>query len=193
MEVDGYNITPSETVKIGYRLNNDEGATFVTLGTYTANQGVLWFDEAHVGVPFKTVQFEITLNRRAASNENPTVAQMTEAISRSMSFSPELKALILLFDKKPLVRTAWTARIDVSTMVSREMDIDGESVQNIGDVWQKLKSMRDQPTLIKMRIPSLEGNVNVRIADMPISASEWKNESPGVAFVDLQLLEPVSR
>jgi len=192
LEIDGFNITADESVKIGYRLNNDEDATFTTLGTFTANQGVIWFDEAHVGVPFKTMQMEITLDRRDASNENPTPAQMTSAISRNMSFSPELKALILLFDKKPLVRTAWTARIDLSKMVSREMDIDGESVQNIGDVWQKLKSMRNQPQLIQMHIPSLEGNVNVRIADMPLTSSEWKDESPGIAFVDLQFLETVS-
>ena len=194
LELDGFKLTGTETVKVGYRLNNDENATFKTLGTFISNQAVAWFDEAHVGVPFKTIQLEITLNRRTASNENPTSAQIDSdnKIARDMAFTPELKSLILLFDKKPLVRTAWTARIDVSKMVSREMDIDGESVQNIGDVWQKLKAMRNQPTLIKMRIPSLEGNVNVRIADMPISSSEWKDESPGISFVDLQLIETVS-
>ncbi len=194
LELDGFKLTGTETVKVGYRLNNDENASFTTLGTFIANQAVAWFDEKHIGVPFKTVQLEITLNRRTASNENPTSAQIDSdnQIARDMAFTPELKALILWFDKKPLVRTAWTARVDASKMVAKGMDIDGETVTSVEDVWQKLKSLRNQPQLIQMHIPSLEGNVNVRIADMPGTFTGWRDGDFGRGFVDLQLLEPVA-
>ena len=195
MELDGFGITETETVQVEYRLNNNEDAAFTNLGTFTRNKGQIWFDLEHKGVPFKTVQFRVTLNRRTASNENPTPSQMTDAISRDYTYSPELKSLILLFDKKPLLRTAWTARIDINRMKERtDLRLNGDPVTSTEQVWQYIKALRDQPKLIKLQIPSVEtGGINVRIADMPATFDDFRKSVKGKGFIDLQMLEPVGR
>jgi len=178
MSIDGYNISPTETVLVEYRLNNDDSADYITLGTFTDNQQEIWFNLNqqldHRGVPFKTVQFRITLSR-----------------GTNTVLSPEISAFILVYDKVPAVRTAWTVRIDMTRMVSLGMKIDGKDA-TVERIWQLLKKLHNKPTLLELKVPSLEtGGVQVRITDMPSTVEGFREAQGGDGFVELQLIEPV--
>ena len=157
MTIDGHNLSASETVKVEYVLNNDEDMSYKTLGTFTQDQQEIWFNANHQGIAFTTVRFRISLNRQSGSS--------TSIVRKS----PELKALILLFDKIPLVRVSVTATIDVSRMTKpgRNMLINGETA-TVESIWQFLKSLGNTPELINLVVPSLEsGGINVRITGSP--------------------------
>ncbi len=182
LTLDGHNLSNTETVLVEYRLNNDEDATYLSLGTFTNNQQVVWFDEEKRGVAFKSVQFRISLDRATALNSDRTK-------------SPELRALILLFDKKPHIRTSWNIRIDMSRTAERGMLLDPETPATVETIWQFLKSLVNTPKLINLQVPSMEpGGVNVRITDLPTTVSEFRTAVGGKqAFVELQLIEVAAR
>ena len=273
LKIDGFHMSNDNTVKVEYRLNNDEASDFTLLGTYVNNQQELWFDDEHLGIPFTTVQFKFTLNRKTVPNvdstananeaidisetvitvtdgsqfaaldtitidsedmlivsiatndltvvrgyngstaathdngtdifdnfENPTATQMNasgtgpEGISDLLSRSPEIKTLILVFEKLPELRTAWTARVNLSAMKERGLKV-GDDEDSIYGYWQFLKTLRNKKPLVTLFIPSLEKEINVRIADLPGTFNDFRQSTDGgtygEGFVDLQLLEPV--
>ena len=105
--------------------------------------------------------------------------------------SPEIKALILVYDKVPNIRTSWTVRLDVSRMVERPFNIDDENA-TLESIWQFLKSVVNTPTLALLQIPSLEsGGIRVRITDMPGSFERFREAIGGRGFIELQLVETV--
>lgn len=174
--IDGYGITETETVKVEYRLNNSTDSAYTLLGTFTSNQQELWFPTDHQGLPFKTVQFRVTLDRGS-----------------DISVTPELKALILLFDKKPLMRTSWTIRIDVSRMIEVSATLEGEETATYESIWQQLKTYYNTPKLLRLRIPSMEsGGINVRITDMPASLEDFRKSAGGKGFIQLEMIETIS-
>lgn len=250
--IDGYNLSATETVRVEYRLNNDEQADWLDLGTFTLNQQEIWFDDDHQGVAFKTVQFRITLDRgigvrfadsgtnlnedldlvetgvdvvdsalfrigdviridseqmlvtaitpgtntlTVTRNYNGTVAAVHANgtdVYLETGLTPILKALILLFDKKPRMRTAWTIQVDVARTVERGIRVAGE-VATTERVWQFLKSLVNHPTLIRLEVPSLEsGGVNVRITDMPGTIQDIRPARGGRGIIDLQAIEPAA-
>jgi hypothetical protein len=254
LNLDGYNMSASETVRVEYRLNNNENADYRDLGTYTNDQQEIWFDEPnHRGTAFKTVQFRITLDRgigvsfgdsgedigaAGAINDAVTavvvtdvsafrigdvilidkeqmqitaMVQSTETLTITRAYnsttaaahandadiflevgvSPTLRALTLLFDKKPHIRTAWTLRINVSRMVERKLLI-GEDTVTAERIWQFLKSLVNTPELINLEIPSMEsGGINVRITDMPATIFDFRAAMGGRGFIELQVIETV--
>lgn len=252
MSINGYHITSTETVKVEYRLNNDEDASYKTLGTYTANKQEIRFATDHRGVAFKSVQFRITLDRGIGVKFSDSQQNLTEALDdsetgidvddsvvfrvgdvirvdteqmlvtsitvsgntlnvtraynsttaathdsgkdvyREDGVTPELQALVLLFDKKPRIRTAWTIRLDVSRTTERHLLLGNETMTT-ERIWQFLKSLVNTPRLIKLVIPSMEsGGINVRITDMPATISEFRVAMGGKGFVELQVIEPVA-
>lgn len=186
LSIDGYNLSATETVRVEYRLNNKEDASYDDLGTFTADQQEIWFNLNQSldkrGVPFKTVQFRISLDRASS-------------LSSDVTKSPEISALILLFDKTPRIRTSWNIRIDMSRTSERGMLLEEDTPATVEGIWQFLKSLVNTPQLIKMEIPSMEpGGINVRITDMPTTVSEFRESLGGKqAFVELQLIETVSQ
>ncbi len=179
LSIDGYNISEDENVLIEYRLNNNDAADYITLGTFTRNQQDIWFNLNQQldkrGVPFKTVQFKITLSR--GSN---TV------------LSPEIAAFILVYDKVPAVRTAWTMRIDITATAALGLKIEGKDA-TVERIWQLLKKMHNKPTLLELKVPSLEtGGIQVRITDMPVTVEEFRDSEVATGTIELQLIEPIA-
>jgi len=173
MSIDGYRLSADETVRVEYRLNNNEEASYEDLGTYTQNQQEIWFNPDHRGLAFRSVQFRISLDRGSTTDRTPI-----------------LHALVLLFDKVPHIRTSWTVRIDLSRTVERAFVLEHEEPATVEGIWQFLKSLVNTPRLIKMEIPSLEsGGVNVRITDLPATISEFRSAAGGRGFIELQLIE----
>jgi hypothetical protein len=268
LHMDGYRMTAEEYLKVEYRLDNKEEAPYDELGTFTENQGLVWFDEARKGVTFKTAQFRFTLKREtvgladsgatvndanflvgdtsftcsdgtqfavgdviqvddekmrvlsiathvltvergaegttAAGHDNgltiydveefasPAQLAADTTIGDTWAKSPQVRGIILLYDKSPNLRTAWTIRVDVNRMVERGREDDGYDT-NIERVWHALRALWNTSHLLTLKIPSVEpGGIQVKIADMPITISDFRKEVGGKGYIDLQLLEPVT-
>jgi hypothetical protein len=172
MNCDAFSLSEGETVLVEYRLDNDENNAYTTLGTFTRNQQTLYFTEERRGMVFKTVQFRITLDRGSDSTK-----------------SPELKALILVFDKRPNLRTSWQLRIDLSRGVERGFH------DSVADGWDKLKAIWNTRSLLQLIIPTVEPTgINVRAAQMVAQFEEVRLEDTARSKqVDLTLLEPVEQ
>ena len=251
LSFDGYQMSATETVRVEYRLNNQEEAAYLNLGTYTLNQQEKWFTDDHRGVAFKTVQFRITLDRgigvkfslsgellNGAINDSTTSVTVDDSatfrigdvikvnaeqmligsivsatnvltVTRGHNSStaaahsnndivfleegvtPMMRALTLLFDKKPRIRTAWTIRIDVSRMVEREFSFNGQKATT-EKIWNFLKGLVNTPRLIQLQIPSLEPvGINVRITDMPATITDFRKKMGGRGTISLQVIETV--
>ena len=176
LSIDAYQLTTTETVLVEYRLNNNESSAYTTLGTFTNNQQTLFFTKDGKGVPFKTVQFRISLDRGSTAQATPI-----------------LRALILLFDKKPLMRTSWTVKIDVSRMVERSMTLEEEERATFESVWQQLKTFYNTPQLLTLRVPSIEsGGILVRITDMPATIEDFRESMGGRGSIQIDMIETVS-
>ncbi len=107
MYIDGWNITATETVKVEYQLDQAETSAWTTLGTFTTNNGTIWFDATnHRGVKFRTVRFRITFARGATTTA-----------------TPEVVALVLVYDKKPEFRSMWNFRIDTNLMIEEKVNV----------------------------------------------------------------------
>lgn len=169
--IDGFSLTAAETVKVEYRLDNNEAAVYTLLGTFTASGQTLWFDPVNKrGIRFRTIQFRVTLNRGGTN-----------------TLTPELVALILVYDKKPEFRSAWTFKIDVNRSTER-------NETTVAALWAGLKALYDTKTLVPMIIPNIEPSpgINVRIVDMPITMDDWRDAVDGKGFVEISVLQPLA-
>lgn len=177
MTIDAYQLNTNETVRVEYRLNNNENFGYTDLGTFTDTDQNLFFTDDGRGIAFKTVQFRITLDRGSTAQATPI-----------------LRALILLFDKKPLMRTSWTVRIDAARMTARNMTLENEDLATFENIWQQLKSFYNTPELLRLRVPSIEsGGVLVRITDMPATVEDFRESSGGHGTIQVDLIETVAR
>ena len=109
---------------------------------------------------------------------------------REDGVAPVLKALVLLYEKVPKMRSSWNIEINVTDTVARGMLLSPEEPATMEGIWQFLKSLVNTPRLIDMKVPSLEsGGVNVRITDMPATAEEFRAAVGGKGIVGIQLVE----
>jgi len=179
MKIDAFYLTANETVKVEYRLDNSEGG-WTELGTFNNTTIELWFDSAtHQGIEFRTVQLQITLNRADGDN----------------TLSPDARALILAYDKKPELRTAWTIRVDINRMVEQPAQYQIDSADATVDrIWEKLKTLYDTKPLLVMKVPTIEteGHILVHIADLPLSLDDFRTEAKARGYVELQLIQPLA-
>ena len=165
--IDGFSISDNSPVKIEYRLNNDESGTWATLGTFNSPQQEIWFSEDRRGVPFYTIQFRITLK------------------SDRDSLTPELKSLVLVYYKRPVLRRSWIFRIDITRSVELGYFLSVDEARDaLRDLWNTSK-------LLRMVIPTVvPGGTNVRIAEI-IGAFGGLVTNTSKLFVDMTVLEPV--
>ncbi len=172
IHVDGYNLSASETVKVEYRLNNNEAASYTTLGTFTLTGQTLYF-AAPAGLEFTTVQFRFTLDRGGTATK-----------------SPEVIAFVLQYDKRPELRTTWVLAVDVNRMIAQKTQVGGSNA-TIGNVWSALKTAWNVKTLIPFVIPSVESGLRVKIVDMPLSFDDFRAEVTGRGDVQITVVEPI--
>lgn len=173
LEIDAFGLTSTETVAVEYRLDNVEGS-YTTLGTFNGTTRTLWFDSTnHRGIEFRTVQFRISLDRGSTA-----------------TLTPEMLALVLVYDKKPEFRSAWTFKIDIN----RHTERSPAGVVSALSLWQQLKTLYDVKTLVPFIIPNIEPSpgINVRIVDMPLTIDDWRNAVDGKGFVEITVLQPIA-
>lgn len=184
VNVDGYNFTSTETVKVEYQLDNAESSSWVQLRSsadaadvFDSHTKTLYFHatDPTLGIKFRSVRFKVTLDRGNTATK-----------------SPELMALILVFDKKPELRTAWSFRIDINGMLEApslyQIDAANPTVSNI---WGKLKTIWETYPLVTLVIPSLETGVKVKLTDALITLDDFRTAVAGRGYVDVQCLEPI--
>lgn len=192
MEIDGFNLSATETVTVKYRLNNDETASFVqmvnaagTSASFDNSNTKLYFVNAVApihGLTFRTVQFQITLNRGTDQTK-----------------TPEVKALTLVYTKKAPVRGTYTFMIDANRMVERSHTqndttffIDGQPATT-ARIWAKLRAIWNTQTLVPLKIPSLEDDgVAVTMTDMPMTLDDFRAAVAGKGTVAVTVLEAVA-
>lgn len=173
LECDAFGLTTTETIAVEYRLDNTEGA-WTSLGTFNSTVRTLWFDATnHRGIEFRTVQFRIALDRGSTA-----------------TLTPELVALVLVYDKKPEFRSAWTFKIDLN----RHTERSPSGAVSVSTLWSALKTLYDTKTLVPLIIPNVEPSpgINVRIVDMPLTLDDWRDAVDGKGFVEITALQPIA-
>ena len=183
---DAFGMSATSTLKVEYRLDNAETAAWIQMvdtnnvaDVFDNSTANLYFSAAvpKRGVQFRTVQFRFTLNRGGTSTD-----------------SPEIKALTLVYIKKPEFRSAWTLTIDVNRMVETKTLVDGVAATML-NVWVKLRALWDTKTLLPLIIPNIEPSpgINILITEMPLTFDDFRNAVAGLGKIDISVLEPVPR
>jgi len=174
--IDGYNIGADEKVTVAYGLDNNESTWHTDLvdsGIFTAAGQSKAFPGSGAGKEFRTIRFRVTLDHGSTATK-----------------SPELKALVLLYDKKPDFRSSWTLRVDVSQMVAEAVQVDGSDA-TVLNVWAKLISIWNTKTLVVLNVPSIDTSVYVKMTDMIGTFDDFRTTVAGQGFVDIAVVEPV--
>lgn len=186
LSVDALNLTSTETVTVYYQTDNDESMPWHPLydadgvaASFTDTDSALYFQSASPvqGAQFRTVRFKVVLAR--GTNDTLT---------------PELRALIFSYLKKPSFRSEWTFTIDISRMLESDLyEVDAVPA-TMTNVWAKLRDLWNTQTLLNLTIPSIElDDLNVVITNMPLSFDDFKEAVAGRGDLQLKVLEPVSR
>ena len=179
------------TTNLGASIDNDSIATVTTVDSVVFRIGdVIRVDSEQMLI--LSISPEVLTVTRGHNNTTATTHSNGADIFSEVGVTPEMKALILLFDKKPLMRSAWTIPVDISKTTELHKHINGE-LASTDRIWQFLKSMVNTPRLLELKIPSIEpGGINVRITDMPTSIDEFREAMGGRGEVNLQFIETVS-
>ena len=190
MSIDALNLNSNENVMVEYQLDNNESGAWVQMvnslnvaSTFTSPTTILYFSSAFPkrGLMFRTVRFRITLRRGGNATR-----------------SPEVKALILVYLKKPSFRSSWKFRIDINRMLELDaaitFQVDGVA-PTMANIWTKIQSLWNTQILIPLIVPNIEPSpgIDVMTADVPMSFDDFRNAVLGRGFLDLQVLEPVAR
>jgi hypothetical protein len=184
----GYNLSSTETVKVEYALDHNE-TTWVQLRGTTAAAGVfngtvdtLYFKTStpvKVGIQFRSVRFRVTLTRRTTGNYPE-------------HYTPELQALTMCYDKKPLLRTAWAINLDVSGMLERPTvyTIGGQPF-TIALLWALLKTLWNTETLLALDVPSVSTGMLVKMEALSGTFEDFRASVLGKGMVSITCLEPI--
>jgi hypothetical protein len=190
LNIDAWSLTATETVKVEYRLDNDETASWIQMvdvngaaAVFDNTHTVLYFDadpdDPRQGVQFRTVQYRIELTRGADATR-----------------SPELRALNQVYLKTPPLRTSWTLAIDVNRMIERSAGtdttfyVDGAPA-TLESIWAKLRELWDTHPLLTFSIPNVQEDFFVKLTDMPLTFDDFRNAVQGQGQITIQVLEPV--
>ena len=183
MKIDAFSLSGDETVKVEYALDNVESWTQMrdssnVAAVFTSLTTTLYFSAAmpKKGIQFRTVMFRVTLDRGGTATN-----------------SPELIALILLYNKKPELREAWSFRIDVNRMLEMKTtyQVDGADA-TVARIWAKLRTLWDTKPLIVLDVPNIRTGILVQLTDMPGTFDDFRNAVDGKGYIDVQVLEPVN-
>lgn len=191
LNIDAWSLTTTETVKVEYRLDNDESTPAVWTQLVDVNGAAAVFDSTHrtlyfpaaadprKGIQFRTVQFRIELTRGADATR-----------------SPELRSLQLTYIKTPELRTGWTMAIDVNRMIERSQGVDTTFYVNaapatLESVWAKLRDLWNTHHLLECTVPNVQESFFVRITDMPLTLDDFRSAVAGQGQCTIQVLEVV--
>lgn len=189
MTCNGWNLSADESVKVEYQIDNNEAGAWTQMRSsadavdvFDAITKTLYFHATtpRKGVAFRTVRFRITLSRGSTATH-----------------TPELESFVLVYDKKPNLRTAWAFRIDVNGMTERaglatnQYSVDGVAA-TVALIWEKLRTLWDTKPLLQLDVPSIQSGVYVRLSSMAATFDEFRTEVAGKGYIDVQCLEPVN-
>lgn len=181
--MDGFSLSTTSTVKVEYQLDNAETSAWVQMvdsanvaDVFDDTTRTLYFSSATPlrGIKFRTVRFRFTLNRGSTATD-----------------SPEVKAFVFVYLKKPQLRQGWTFTIDVNRMIA-EGTLVGGAAATLSNVWSALKTAWNTKPLIDFDIPNVQSNMDVIISDMPITFDDFRDAVDGRGTIIVTVLEPVA-
>lgn len=181
----GYNFSATETVKVEYGLDGDEGTWTQMVdiarnnAVFTTNTGVLYFKPAAVpvkkGIQFRSVRFRITLARGA-----------------TVTATPDLSALTLCYDKKPEQRTGWSFNLDINGMLERPDDYTiGGLNFTVARLWTALRTLWNTKTLLTLDVPSIQTGMLVKLEAQSGNFEDFRASVAARGVVNLTCLEPI--
>lgn len=180
MFIDAWNLTATETVKVDYQLDNNEGAAWTQLvdsngvvAVFDNTHSVLYFSSPTQGLTYRTVRFRITLNR-----------------GNTTTLSPELRALVVVFAKKPNLRVGWTFQIDVTRMVNEKLSA------SYAAVLAQLRATWAKNTLVPFTVPNVQTVMYVSMNKLQPLADNIRTAEagpgPGMGSITVSVIETVA-
>ena len=175
VEIDAHVLGSTETVKVEYQIGVD-GTIPTDLSAYTQlvdSAGASMVFNSHddigyfntttpkKGTKFRQIRFRVTLDRGSTT-----------------TVSPELVALVFVYDKKPKLRIAWAFEIDVARMIAEGTLIDA-SAATMQNVFEKLISLWNTYPLLTLSVPSVATGSSARevmISSFPMSFDDFRTE-----------------
>jgi len=182
MEIDGYNLSGTEYIKVEFQLDNAESSGWTQLKNsagaamvFDALTDVGYFTATNPlrGLEFRTVRFRVTA-----------------VCSSTATTSAELSALILLYDKKPNARAVWSFRVDVSRMIELSRQEETPTYDQFSDVWDALETIWNTKTLVAASIPNVWSG-NVKLQNMVATVDDYRGDVKGQGYIDVVFIEPI--
>lgn len=184
MHCDAWNLTSTETIKVEYQLDNSESAAWTQMrdssnvaDVFDSLTKVLYFSSATPlrGVQFRTIRFRITLNRGGTATK-----------------SPELRALTLVYLKKPTLRMGWSFRIDVNRMIAEATTGSAwAGAATYQKVYDALRTVWNKKPLVDFDVPNVQTNMNVMLTNFTNSFDDFRDEIAARGYIEVTLLEPI--
>lgn len=191
VEIDSHALTATETITVEYQIEvdgtqpNDLTAwtQLVNSGNgamiFDSNDDIGYFSSANPlkGSKFRRIRFRIILDRGSTD-----------------TVSPELVALVFVYDKKPKLRMSWAFRIDVDRMIAEGMLVDGIPA-TYNNVFEKLISLWNTYPLLTLDVPSVASGSDarqVRISNFPMTFDDFQTALTGRGHIDVTCLETVN-
>lgn len=185
LKCSGINITSNHPIKVEYALDYDETTwtqmrnTSAAAATFTSHTTVLYFKTTtpvKVGVQFRAIRFRVTLSRDAGDTHH----------------TPELRALTLCYDKKPLARTAWTFNLDVNGMLERAAQYTiGGNPFTVARLWALLKTLWNTEILLVLDVPSISIGMYVKMEALSGTFEDFRAAVAARGVVTITCLEPI--
>ena len=184
--IDGWNLSATNTVKVEYQLDGAESSAWVQMvnangaaATFDGTNTVLYYNLTTplAGITFYRVRYKITFSGDGTS-------------------SPEVRALTMVYWKKPTPRTAWTFQIDVPRMMQEGILVGGVAA-TYANVWSALRTSWAKLPLLDFTVPNVQSNMRVLINKLQsradnIATSGAGGAKPGRGLIDVTVLEPVA-
>jgi hypothetical protein len=190
LRIAGYHLSATETVKVEYAVDYNE-TTWTQMrnssgnaAVFTAHTDTLYFkttSPAKKGLQFRNVRFRITLARRTSG-------------TAPEKYTPEIQALTLCYNKKPLLRTAWAINLDVSGMLERPQDYKiGSSNFTLELLWAKLAALWNEETLLTLLVPNVlpAAGALVELEAMSGTFEDFRDAVKGKGVISITCLEPI--
>ena len=178
LKIRAKNLTAQETVTVHYRTDDDDSAAWTTLGVFDNDTTELVWGTNGEGGCFRSVRFRFDLARTTVTR------------------SPAVRAVILLYDKKPLTRMMYNFVVDVSRMIRETTDGDSDpftgftgATLTYRQVYDVIRAAKDSCLMIPFQYDD-EPTRYVKIQAIP-STEEEIHDSMRRGAITVQVVEVV--
>lgn len=190
MYCDAWNLSLTSNIEVDYQLDNNENSSWVQMVNKAGNADVfatgstlLYFPnpvDPLLGITFRTIRFRITLLRSAGT----------------VTDSPELRALVFVYYKKPFIRMSWSFTVDVNRMIAEHLTLgEGTTPATMSTVIASLQNAQRSYPLVNFlpySVLGIETVARVTVQSVKIQADNTRPDVGGVGIIQVVVIEPTS-